>query len=60
MIYTVERVLKTSKRGEKIEDFVKWKGYGYKFNTCFLKEDVIVCIMDQFDIRLTSNNSMNI
>ena len=32
-VYTVERILKKRKRGKKIEYFVKWKGYGDKFNT---------------------------
>ena len=32
MVYTVKRVLKKRKRGKKIEYFVKWKGYGDKFN----------------------------
>ena len=40
-IYTVERILKKRKRGKKIEYFVKWKGYGDKFNTWIIKEDVI-------------------
>ena len=40
-IYTVECILKKRKRGKKIEYFVKWKGYGDKFNTCIIKEDVI-------------------
>ena len=37
-VYTVERVLKKRKRGKKIEYLVKWKGYGYKFNTWIIKE----------------------
>ena len=32
-VYTVERILKKRKRGKKIKYFVKWKGYGDKFNT---------------------------
>ena len=40
-VYTVERILKKRKRGKKIEYFVKWKGYGDKFNTWIIKEDVI-------------------
>ena len=40
-VHTVERILKKRNRGKKIEYFVKWKGYGYKFNTWILKEDVI-------------------
>ena len=40
-IYTVERILKKRNRGKKIEYFVKWKGYGDKFNTWLIKEDVI-------------------
>ena len=39
--YTVERVLKKRKRGQKIEYFVKCKGYGDNFNTWIIKEDVI-------------------
>ena len=38
-IYTVERILKKRNRGKKIEYFVKWKGYGDKFNTWIIKED---------------------
>ena len=30
-VYTVERILKKRNRGKKIEYFVKWKGYGDKF-----------------------------
>ena len=40
-IYTVERILKKRKRGKKIEYFVRWKGYGDKFNTLIIREDVI-------------------
>ena len=40
-VYTVERILKKRNRGKKIEYFVKWKGYGDKFNTWIIKEDVI-------------------
>ena len=32
-IYDVEKVLKTRKRGGKVEYFVKRKGYPDKFNT---------------------------
>ena len=38
-IYTVERILKKRNRGKKIEYFVKWKGYGDKFNTWIIKEE---------------------
>ena len=40
-VYTVERVLKKRKRGGKFEYFVKWKGYGHKFNTWIKKDNVI-------------------
>ena len=40
-IYTVERILKKRNRGKKIKYFVKCKGYGDKFNTWIIKEDVI-------------------
>lgn len=40
-VYSVENVLKTRKRGGKTEYFVKWKGYGPKFNSWVLKDDVI-------------------
>ena len=40
-VYTVERVLMKRKRGKKIEYFVKWKGYGDKFNSWIIKEYVI-------------------
>ena len=40
-VFTVERVLQKRKRGKKIEYFVKWNGYGDKFNTWIIKEDVI-------------------
>jgi hypothetical protein len=32
-VYEVEKVLKTRRRGGKIEYFVKWKGYPEKFNS---------------------------
>jgi len=32
-IYVVESVLKTKKRGKKVEYFVKWRGYPDKFNS---------------------------
>lgn len=32
-VYTVERVVKTRKRGGKVEYFVKWTGYPDKFNS---------------------------
>jgi Chromo (CHRromatin Organisation MOdifier) domain len=32
-IFVVERVIKTRKRGAKIEYFVKWRGYPEKFNS---------------------------
>ena len=40
-VYTVERILKKRKRGTMIEYFVKWKGYGDKFNAWIIKEDII-------------------
>ena len=40
-IYTVERILKKINCAKKIEYFVKWKGYGNKFNTWIIKEVVI-------------------
>ena len=40
-IYTVERVLKKRNRGKNIEYFVKWNGYGDKFNLWIIKEDGI-------------------
>ena len=39
-VYTVERVLKQRKRGKKIEYFLKWNGYGDKFNTWIIKENI--------------------
>lgn len=32
-VYEIEKVLKTRRRGGKIEHFVKWKGYSDKFNS---------------------------
>jgi hypothetical protein len=32
-VYEVERVIKTRKRGGKLEYYVKWKGYPDKFNS---------------------------
>jgi hypothetical protein len=32
-VYEIEKILKTRKRGGKIEYFVKWKGYPEKFNS---------------------------
>lgn len=32
-VYEVEKILKTRKRGGKIESYVKWKGYPDKFNS---------------------------
>ena len=32
-VYDVEKVLKTRRRGGKVEHFVKWKGYPDKFNS---------------------------
>lgn len=32
-VYDIEKVLKTRRRGGKIEQFVKWKGYPDKFNS---------------------------
>jgi len=32
-VYEIEKVLKTRRRGGKIEYFVKWKGYPEKFNS---------------------------
>jgi hypothetical protein len=32
-VYEVENVLKTRKRGGKVEYFVKWRGYPDKFNS---------------------------
>lgn len=32
-VYKVEKILKTRKRGRKIEYFVKWKGYNDNFNS---------------------------
>jgi hypothetical protein len=32
-VYEVEKVLKTRKRGGKVEYFVKWRGYPDKFNS---------------------------
>ena len=40
--YVIEEVLKTRRKNNKIEYFVKWKGYGSKFNSWVLKEDVMV------------------
>ena len=40
-VYTVERISKKRKRGNTIEYFVEWKGYGDKFNTWIIKEDII-------------------
>ena len=32
-VYDVEKVLKTRRRGGKVEHLVKWKGYPDKFNS---------------------------
>jgi len=32
-VYEIEQVIKTRKRGGKVEYFVKWKGYPEKFNS---------------------------
>ena len=40
-VYTVEHILKKRNRRKKIEYFVNWKGYGDKFNTWIVKEEVI-------------------
>jgi hypothetical protein len=32
-VYEIEKILKTRKRGGKVEYFVKWKGYPEKFNS---------------------------
>jgi hypothetical protein len=32
-VYEVEKVLKTMKRGGKVENFVKWRGYRDIFNS---------------------------
>ena len=32
-VYEIEEVVKTRKRGGKVEYFVKWKGYPSKFNS---------------------------
>lgn len=32
-VYVVEKVIKTRRRGGKLEHFVKWKGYADKFNS---------------------------
>ena len=32
-VYEVEKILKTRKRGGKIESYVKWKGYPDKLNS---------------------------
>ena len=39
--YTVKRILKKIKGGKQTEYFVKWKGFGNKFNTWIIKENVI-------------------
>lgn len=39
--YVIESVLRTRKRNKKTEYFVKWRGYGPKFNSWVLKEDVM-------------------
>ena len=39
-VYKIEKILKTRKRGKKVEYFVKWLGYPEKYNSWVLKSDV--------------------
>ena len=62
----MERVLKR-KRGGNIEYFVKWKGYGDKFNTSIIKENVIALCSNLANMhhgsivyQSPSNSSINI
>ena len=41
-VYKIEKILKTRKRGKKVEYFVKWLGYPEKYNSWVLKSDIEV------------------
>ena len=63
-VFEIEEILKTTGKGSSKEYFVKWKGYGDKFNSWVKTNQLtniykILKMKDQFYIVLPSNSSMN-